>query len=163
MHNFKVLIQCLNIFNRYSSSLAVLKQPLLLRPGTAQIIYPSGSDGKVELFDNEQIELYCSTRFASPYIVGNSITPTCTTNNEFRLNGMRYNFKAFECTDYVAHQVRRTKTRCFNNGYIFEHGFPVQNDRFVKLFDTCQDVVTEENFYAIHKISPANMGYQKSD
>lgn len=135
-------------------------QPLLLRPGTSQIFYPSSRAGIVNLNDNEQIELYCSSGFAAPSGATNSIIATCTTSNQFLFNGNRYNFITFACNGFVAHTARKTGARCYNNGYVVEHGFPVGSDRFVKVYDVCHDEVSEANYYASYKFTPANDGFQ---
>lgn len=136
---------------------------MLLRPGTSTLFHPAARNGIINLNDNEAIELYCSTGFAAPSGAGNSITATCTTGNRFLYNGLSYTFATFVCTGYTAHSARKTGARCYNNGYVIEHGFPVGSDRFVKTFDVCHDELTEANYYAAYKFTPANDGFQSSE
>ena len=134
-------------------------QPLLLRPGTTEIFHPSGRNGIITLNVNEQIELYCSKGFASPSRSEKTIIATCTSGNLFSYNNLDYEFKSFFCTAFTAHAAQKSGARCFNNGYIIEHGFPVES-RFVKVFESCHDEVTEENYYSYYKFTPANDGFQ---
>jgi hypothetical protein len=136
-------------------------QPLLLKPGTSEIFYPTGRDGVIRMNDGQQIELYCSSGFQSPSGAGNTIMASCTTGNQFLFNGIRYNFVTFACTGFVAHTARKSGARCYNNGYVVQHGFPVDS-RFVNVYDSCHDEVTEANYYTTYKFTPANDGFQNS-
>jgi phage-related tail fiber protein len=134
-------------------------QPLLIKPGTSEFVFPTGRHGVISLNENEQIELYCSSGFASPSGAGSSITATCTTGNQFLYNNARYNFIQFTCTKYPDHIARKSGARCYNNGYVIEHGFVV-GSRFLKVYDSCFDEVREEVYYASYKLTPANDGFQ---
>jgi hypothetical protein len=131
----------------------------LIRPGSSQLFYPATKSGIISLTANQQIELYCSGGFASPSGVGSSITATCSTGNQFLYNNVRYNFNNFYCSGFVASAAKKTSTRCYNNGYIIEHGFPV-GTRFVKTYEACHNDVSEETYYVKHFFTPANAGYQ---
>jgi hypothetical protein len=132
-----------------------------LKPSTSTLFHPTTKDGIIRLSDGQQIELYCSSGFAAPSGAGNSIMATCTSGNQFSFNGNRYSFSTFACTTFTEHSARKSGARCYNNGYIIEHGFPV-GSRFVKVYDSCHDEVTEANYYTIFKFTPASDGYQKS-
>lgn len=137
-------------------------QPLLLRPGTSEFFNPTGRYGIISMTDNQQIELYCSGGFSSPAGAGTTVMATCTTGNQFLYNGNRYNFNQFYCGAYPAHTARKTGARCYNNGYIVEHGFVV-GSRFANVFISCHDEVSEANYYAFYQLRPENDGFQSSE
>jgi hypothetical protein len=137
-------------------------QPLLIRPGTSTLFYPATKSGVISLTANQQIELYCSGSFTSPAGATGSITVSCTTLNQFLYNNVRYNFNQFYCSGFVASAARKSLTRCYNNGFIIEHGFSV-GTRFIKTYDTCHNNVREETYYAKHSFTPANAGYQSGE
>ncbi|KAG5680887.1 hypothetical protein PVAND_010366 [Polypedilum vanderplanki] len=135
-------------------------QPLLIRPGSTQFFNPQGTDGIIHLNDNQQLELYCSSGFASPAgIATNSITVTCTSGNRFSYNSIAYYFNNYYCSAYPAHKARKTGGRCYNNGYEVEIGFEV-GTRFLRIMTVCHNEIVEENYYAKYKLTPANVGYQ---
>jgi hypothetical protein len=139
-------------------------QPLLIKPGTTEFYLPQGSDGIVRLNSNEQLELYCTNGFASPGGASNSITVTCSSNNQFSFGGNTYAFNAFYCTAYPVHKARKTGGRCYNNGYEVEIGFEVGSSaRFLRTILTCHDEVTEETYYAYYKFTPATAAYQSGN
>lgn len=131
----------------------------MIRPGTSQLFYPPTKTGIISLNLNEQIELYCSTNFATPSGAGTTVLATCSSSNQFVYNNNRYDFKSFACTGFTASQAKKTSTRCYNNGYIIEHGFPV-GSKFVKIYEACHNDVREETYYVKHAFTPANAGYQ---
>lgn len=135
-------------------------QPLLIKPGTSEFFSPSSRDGIIRMNENEQIELYCSSSFASPAGAGTgSILATCTTGNQFLFNNARYNFNQFQCSAFPAHTARKSGARCYNNGYVIQHGFAA-GSRFLNVFDSCHDEVREETYYAYYQLKPANDGFQ---
>lgn len=127
--------------------------------GTSQLFYPPTKTGIISLSANEQIELYCSGGFSTPSGAGTTVLATCSTSNQFVYNNVRYDFKNFYCSGFTASAARKTSTRCYNNGYIIEHGFPV-GTRFVKIYEACHNDVSEETYYVKHAFTPANAGYQ---
>lgn len=112
--------------------------------------------------ENQQIELYCSAGFASPAGAGTTVMATCTTGNQFLYNNVRYDFNQFACTSFPAHSARKSGARCYNNGYIVEHGFVVDT-RYLKVFESCFDEVREEVYYTSYQIKPENDGFQSGE
>lgn len=136
-------------------------QPLLIIPGTTEFFNPQGSDGIIRLNNNQQLELYCSTGFASPGASSNSIIITCTSGNLFLYSGSAFSFNTFTCSVYPIHKARKTGGRCFNNGYEVEIGFEVGSaSRFLQVMTLCHDEITEETYYVKHKFTPASAAYQ---
>lgn len=131
----------------------------MIRPGTSTLFYPATKSGIISLTANQQIELHCSGGFASPAGAGTSITVSCSTSNQFLYNNVRYNFNSFYCSGFTASAAKKSTARCYNSGYIIEHGFQV-GTRFIKLYDACHNDVREETYYVKHAFSPANAGYQ---
>jgi hypothetical protein len=140
--------------------IAKISQPLLIRPGSTQFYDPQGSDGIINFNANQQLELYCSTSFASPAgIATSSITVTCSSGNRFTYNSATFDFSNFYCSAYPYHTARKTGGRCYNNGYEVEIGFEV-GTRFLRIMTVCHDEVVEENFYSKYRLTPASVGYQ---
>lgn len=134
-------------------------QPLLIKPGTSEFFNPSSKAGIVELNENQQIELYCSsTGFASPANAGNKIIATCN-GGQFTFNSVKYNFNQFQCKAFPDHTARTTGARCYNNGYVVEIGFIVET-RFLRIITLCHDTAREETYYAYFQTTPANNGFQ---
>lgn len=135
---------------------------MLIKPGTTEFFYPQGSDGIIRLTSNQQLELYCSSGFASPGgASSNSITISCTGGNQFLYGGNAYTFSSFYCTAMPAYTARKTGGRCYNNGYEVEIGFEVGSyTRFLRMLTLCHDEYTEETYYTNYKFTPANTAYQ---
>lgn len=87
------------------------------------------------------------------------MTATCTSGNQFLYNNARYNFNQFSCTNFPAHTARKSGARCYNNGYIVQHGFVV-GSRFLNVFDSCHNEAREETYYASYQLRPENDGFQ---
>lgn len=139
-------------------------QPLLIKPGTTEFFDPQGSDGIIRLNSNQQLELYCTTGFASPGAATNSITVSCTSGNQFLYSGAAFPFNSFTCRAYPDHTARKTGARCFNNGFEVEIGFQIDStSRFLQIMTLCHDEVTEETYYVKHKFTPANAGFQTGE
>ncbi|CAO1405394.1 unnamed protein product [Diamesa tonsa] len=134
-------------------------QPLLIRPGTSNFYYPAGKDGIINLNENGQIEIFCSSGFATPSGVANSATATCASGNQFIVNNVRYSFNQFACKNFVESTARKTGGRCYNNGFEVEIGFVVST-RFLRTMTVCHDETREETYYAKYTMTPANEGYQ---
>lgn len=134
-------------------------QPLLIRPGTTQLFYPSSKYGVIYLEEGEQIELYCSTGFSAPYEAGTTFLATCSYDNQFSFNGINYDFSSFYCKGFTASEVRKTSERCYNNGYVVQHGFPV-GSKFVNIYEACHNDEREETYYVKHHFTPSNSGFQ---
>ncbi|CRK94950.1 CLUMA_CG008438, isoform A [Clunio marinus] len=131
-------------------------QPLLIRPGTEQFFHPTDSRGFIEMTLNQPMELFCTTGFATPSgVSGSLITINCSQGTIFRFNNIFYNMNEFTCRDWPTHVPRRRtgSQRCFNNGIFVDTGFAVSN-RFLRVFTTCHDTVTEENYYTSYHITP---------
>lgn len=139
-------------------------QPLFIRPGTDQFFHPSDRRGILEFAANQEIELFCTSVFSSPAgISENSIRIACVGGTEFRYNSLLYNFNEFTCRNwpqYVPHR-RITTTRCFNQGTIVDTGFHV-GDRFLRVFTSCHDPRTEENYYTQYQLTPAADGQESN-
>lgn len=139
-------------------------QPLQIIPGTNRWFHPVARSGVLEFTANQEVELFCTNGFSSPLgITANSIRIACTSGTVFRLNGVSHNFNAFTCRNWpTSNPVRRATTqRCFGNGIFVDHGFQVDN-RFLNVFTTCHNLVTEENHYTIHFFTPVNEGNERS-
>ena len=134
-------------------------QPLLIRPGTSNFYYPAGKDGIINLNENNQIEIFCTSGFATPSGLSNSATATCASGNQFIVNNVRYSFNQFVCKNFVESTARKTGGRCYNNGYEVEIGFVVAT-RFLRTMTVCHDETREETYYAKYSMTPANEGYQ---
>lgn len=130
-----------------------------IRPGTSEFFNPTGRYGIISLNENEQIELYCSSGFSSPGGAGNTVIATCASGNQFLYNNARYYFNQFYCTNFPAHTARKSGARCYNNGYIVQHGFVV-GSRFLNVFDSCFDEIREEALYSHYQLKPENDGFQ---
>lgn len=131
----------------------------MIRPGTTQLFYPLSKYGVIYLEEGEQIELYCSTSFSTPYEAGTTFLATCSHDNQFSFNGVNYDFSSFYCKGFTASEVRKTSERCYNNGYVVQHGFPV-GSKFVNIYEACHNDVREETYYVKHHFTPANAGFQ---
>ena len=139
-------------------------QPLFIRPGTSQFFHPSDRRGILELTANQEIELFCTDNFASPSgVSGNSIRVTCSSGTRFRFNNILYNLNEFTCQNWPTFVAQRrvTTNRCFNQGIFVDVGFQVSN-RFLRVFTSCHDPRTEENYYTEYTFSPASDGQERN-
>jgi DNA/RNA endonuclease G (NUC1) len=108
------------------------------------------------------MELFCTNGFASPSeISGNLIRISCSTGTIFRFSGIFYNLNEFTCRNWPTSvaQKRVTTNRCFNQGTIVDVGFQVEN-RFLKVFTSCHDPRTEENYYTEYQLTPSSDGQE---
>lgn len=79
------------------------------------------------------------------------------TGSNFEVDGIFYNFIEFTCNSLPYHTTRKTGSKCFNDAAIIEIGFDL-GDRFLKVLDVCHDEVTEENYFAKYRLTPASEG-----
>lgn len=132
-------------------------QPLIIKPGTSDFLYPEDKTGIVYLADGDSVEVYCTSAFKVPEGVGNSVIAQCVDGNLFEVNGASYTFKEFSCTSIPYHTTRKTGGKCFNDAIMVDIGFDL-GDRFLKVLEVCHDQVTEETYFAKYQLTPASEG-----
>ena len=139
-------------------------QPLYIQPGTEKFFHPLDSNGFLRFSSNQEIELFCTTGFATPSVVsGNSIRVSCSSGTRFMFNGISYNFNEFTCRNWPTSiaQRRLTTNRCYNQGIYVDVGFQV-GTRFLKVFSVCHDPRLEQNYYTEYQLTPASDGQETS-
>lgn len=135
-------------------------QPMLLHPGTTQFYHPTGPSGIINVPDNGLMELFCPGQWNSPAApAGVPIIVRCTANNQFAYGNANYNFRDFSCSGYPQRFARESGARCYNNGYMVQHGYQVLT-RFISVFESCHDKVIEQNYYTHYFFTPANVAFQ---
>lgn len=97
--------------------------------------------------------------FQSPAGADTLIQVTCTAGNLFSYNGYKLGFKNYICKAYPYHTAKKNGARCYNNGVLIDIGYEVQT-RWLHVMTVCHDEVTEENYYAKHRFTPANAKFQ---
>lgn len=138
-------------------------QPLFIRPGTSQFFHPRDRRGILEFALNQELELFCSDGFASPSgASGNTIRVACSSGTRFRFNNILFNLNEFTCRNWPTYVARRRAgtVRCFNQGTIVDVGFTV-GTRFLRVFTSCHDTRTEENYYTEYSFTPASDGQER--
>lgn len=139
-------------------------QPLYIRPGTELFFHPTDSRGIIEMSANEQMEVFCTTGFASPAVISsNLIRISCVSGTTFQHNGISYNFNQFTCREFpIPVAIRRmTIARCFNQSTIVDVGFHVEN-RFLKVHSVCHNPRSEVNYYAEYQLTPASNAQERN-
>lgn len=141
-------------------------QPLFIRPGTESFFHPSDRRGIMEFAVNQELELFCTGSFATPSGIsgqGIPIRVACSSGQRFRFNGVLHNLNDFTCRTWPTYVARRraTTARCFNQGTIVDIGFAVQT-RFLRVFTSCHDPRTEENYYTEYRFTPAADGQERN-
>jgi hypothetical protein len=139
------------------------RQPLYIVPGTSRFHHPTGRDGIMRFTQGQTLELHCDSGFEGPSgISGNTITITCSSGVIFTRNGVFNTINQFFCRRWPTPTLRRrTSPRCFNNGIYVDTGFVV-GTRWLQVFSTCHDLVTEENYYTIYSINAAADGGERN-
>ena len=111
---------------------------------------------------NEQMELFCSNGFVSPFRVGiNLITISCSISNRFSANGILYKFSDFNCRNFVEHTTIRTNISCYNGGTLIDIGFHVEN-RFMKIISICHNELREQSYYSKYQLTPMSIAFQRA-
>lgn len=139
-------------------------QPLFIQPGSELFFHPYDRRGILEFTQGQEIELFCTSVFASPGgISGNLIRISCSSGVRFLFNGISYNFNEFTCRNWPTSVAQRrvTLNRCYNQGTIVDVGFKVES-RFLKVFTSCHDPRVEQNVYTEYRLTPANDGQESS-
>lgn len=137
-------------------------QPLFIRPGTSNWFYPTSRVGSLEFTANQEIELFCTNGFATPAgVTQNSIRIACSGGTRFRFNNIYHNFNEFTCRNWPAFIARATGARCFNNAIVIEVGFVVET-RFMRVYTSCHDPITEENYFTQYQLNPSSDGQESS-
>lgn len=130
-------------------------QPLILKPGTAELVHPKDRRGIIELEPAERIEVFCTSGFANRRTSTNIIL-TCSTGTTFSDDaGQRNDFKFYTCVSTPTHEAIRTGRTCFENAAVLSVGFRV-GSRFVNIFEICFDERRERTHYVAHFFSPAS-------
>jgi DNA/RNA non-specific endonuclease len=139
-------------------------QPLLIYPNTSKFFRPTERTGVIKVKQNEKVELFCSTGFASPTtsITDQSVLIRCNRNGQFQLDNDDSTHSYFACRKHPTHSARRhSNTRCFNNATSVDIGFEI-NERFPTVMTLCHDPITEQTYYVYYKLTPANVTPQRN-
>lgn len=137
-------------------------QPLILDPTTNDFLYPDSFDniGVLTFKTNQQVDLYCSTGFASPASTSNRLSAYCESGINFVILSGVKNFTEIACKAYPYHSIQRTGATCANNqGVALQVGFDIGN-KFLNYIDLCHDEINEVSLYSHTDISYLNYGYQ---
>ena len=135
---------------------------MIIVPGTSEFLYPQRRNGIIVLNYNEEIELFCSSRFVAPFNYTQFLIVKCTNDNLFKAEGKTVPFSSFACTSYVPHLARRSNETCFNSSAIFEFGFQIADGRFLPMMKMCHNEVQESTLWTQYPQIPANAGFQRT-
>ncbi|XP_018788164.1 PREDICTED: uncharacterized protein LOC108968529 [Bactrocera latifrons] len=144
-----------------------LPQPLYVRPNSTKYWLPN-NDGFIEIPQGSSIELICTSPFAnaSTNTAGisrrkRSIRPRCLQGTTFTLNGEKYEFRQFLCTQPVKYTVERTAQTCANNSaQLYRVGYNLTRSHFLETMQICHDDDELRTHYVRYRLQPANQYYQ---
>lgn len=156
-----------NTLNRAGCSVKITgdlgePQPLILNPTTNDFLYPDGLDniGVLTFNTNQQVDLYCSTGFATPASSSNRLSAYCESGINFSTTYGVKNFTEITCKAYPYHSVRKSGNTCANfQGIELQVGFDI-GDKFITYMDLCHDEINEVSLYSHIPMSALNYGYQ---
>ena len=124
---------------------------------------PNTKTGVIRFVQGEQIELFCNSGFYLKHFQKKSILAECLTESIFTVDGVDYNLKQLRCVKNAYHTARRTQIECFDDSFLSEIGFKIDESRFLKTMDICHDEKLGHTHYVHYLMSPANIAYQKSN
>ena len=133
----------------------------MLIPKTGEFVLPFNNEGYLWLQPGEYVELFCSSKFKSPFTTSTLLEATCSIYNLFEIGGKVYRFDQLSCQGQVFHTARRTNKQCFGNATHIEVGFEVEH-RFALTYEVCHDEIRQSTLWSHYVQTPANMGFQKS-
>ncbi|XP_054085093.1 LOW QUALITY PROTEIN: uncharacterized protein LOC105214607 [Zeugodacus cucurbitae] len=144
-----------------------LPQPLYIRPNSTEYWLPN-DDGFIEVPQGSSIELICTASFANATAKATGISrktrvirPRCHQGTTFTLNGEKYEFRQFLCTQPVKYTVERTAQACANNtAQLYRVGYNLTRTRFLETMQICHDDDELRTHYVRYTLQPANQYYQ---
>ncbi|XP_014088515.2 uncharacterized protein [Bactrocera oleae] len=144
-----------------------LPQPLYVRPNSTEYWLPN-EGGFIEVPHDSSIELICTAPFANATTntAGISrkkrvIRPRCLQGTTFTLNGEKYEFRQFLCTQRVKYTVERTAKTCANNSaQLYRVGYNLTRTHFLETMQVCHDDDELRTHYVRYTLQPANQYYQ---
>uniref|UniRef100_A0A182FTN9 DNA/RNA non-specific endonuclease domain-containing protein n=2 Tax=Anopheles albimanus TaxID=7167 RepID=A0A182FTN9_ANOAL len=141
-----------------------IMQPLLLKPGRKEFVWPRLNSSTVQLAYGEPLELFCSHGFRKGSPGGNakSAIVTCEGNDELGYATESYNISHFACQRPVYHVAERTGGHCYGGSTLIRIGFELAPDRFVQLYEVCFDEVQLHSHYVKYSLSPHNGHHQRA-
>uniref|UniRef100_A0A2M4BMC9 Putative alkaline nuclease n=1 Tax=Anopheles marajoara TaxID=58244 RepID=A0A2M4BMC9_9DIPT len=142
-----------------------IMQPLLLKPGSREFIWPRLNSSIVELDYGQPLELFCSHGFrkGSPPGIAKSAIVTCEGNDELGYVKERFNISHFACQRPVYHVAERTGGQCYGGSTLIRIGFELNHpERFVQLYEVCFDEVQLHSHYVRYNLSPHNGHHQRA-
>ncbi|ETN62076.1 alkaline nuclease [Anopheles darlingi] len=141
-----------------------IMQPLLLKPGSSQFVWPRLNSTTVELDYGQPLELFCSHGFrdGSPVGKAKSAIVTCEGNDELGYAAGSYNISHFTCQRPVYHVAERTGGRCYGDSTLIRIGFELAPDRFVQLYEVCFNELQLHSHYVKYNLSPHNGHHQRA-
>lgn len=169
LHNYFIMLSALpcSIDTQYDLPKPNLPQPLYVRPNSTEYWLPN-DDGFIEVPHGSSIELVCTAPFANSTtkIPGISrkkraIRPRCLQGTTFTLNGEKYEFRQFLCTQPVKYTVERTEQTCANNtAQLYRVGYNLTKSHFLETMLLCHDDDELRTHYVRYTLRPANQYYQ---
>uniref|UniRef100_A0A2M4BML1 Putative alkaline nuclease n=1 Tax=Anopheles marajoara TaxID=58244 RepID=A0A2M4BML1_9DIPT len=142
-----------------------IMQPLLLKPGSREFIWPRLNSSTVELDYGQPLELFCSHGFrkGSPPGIAKSAIVTCEGNDELGYAKESYNISHFACQRPVYHVAQRTGGQCYGGSTLIRIGFELDHpERFVQLYEVCFDEVQLHSHYVRYNLNPHNGHHQRA-
>ncbi|XP_055906640.1 uncharacterized protein LOC129941896 [Eupeodes corollae] len=135
-------------------------QPLHLHPGST-VFWPVRDKGHLEIPRGESVELQCTKGFRLKP-TDKSINATCSEDKSFLVNNEKVPFQLLNCTSPVRYTVREANSTCADNARLYEIGFDVTSNRFIKTISVCHDKSRVNTLWTFNKLEPANVHFQKS-
>lgn len=136
-------------------------QPLLLKPGTTELVYPNNTNNIIYLERGQSLELSCRNAFTYPNF-NKTILATCESNKTFSVAEGLYEFNTINCTQDAFYEARRTTRKCFNNATVVEVGFEIDETKFLSVINICFDEIAYRPLYSQYNFVPANSKSQLS-
>ncbi|XP_055855487.1 uncharacterized protein LOC129918787 [Episyrphus balteatus] len=135
-------------------------QPLHLQPGSTEF-WPVGSKSQLQIPRGESLELQCTKNFRLKPS-HKSINATCSEDKTFIVNNEKVPFQLLNCTAPVKYKVREANNTCAANANLYEIGFELSTNRFIRTISICHDKSTVNTLWTFNKLKPENVHFQKS-
>lgn len=135
--------------------LSVPKPPLLLKTGTELIFHPYNDDGDYKINSGDYIDLYCSDGFKIKPAV-KLIKLLCQNGKKIYDKLQRNDINVFACKeDYPEFSIRikPNAPNCYKQAKTIQAGFPLNDGRFVEVYDSCFDTVKKEVHFSHFKLN----------
>lgn len=135
-------------------------QPLHLQPGITEF-WPVGDKSQLEVNRGDSVELRCTKGFRlKPN--DKSLNVTCSEDKTFLVNNEKVPFNLLNCSSPFKYKVREANSTCGDNSNLYEIGFEVHANRFIKTISVCHNSAAVNTLWTFNKLKPENIHFQKS-